>query len=240
MKEPRSAAVTVIIVLLVVLGLASGPAQADEPIPSFDCKKAATPVEKTICENAFTSFRDGALGKLYSGLVDSLTDRAREALRRDQRTWLKARDRACGKVRDIARAGCLNALYDSRLRQLDRQMRRAGLGPVARGLGSVAGIYSKRMTNFSGIITVVELPKGPAWVEISSVSGRSAHICMLSTGQARRQGATLVWRDSDEPKCQVNLTVEGRTARTKSNRACRTYCGANGYFEDITYTRSER
>lgn len=140
MKEPRSAVVPVIIVLLVMLGLASGPAQADEPIPSFDCKKAATPVEKTICEYAFTSFRDGALGKLYSGLVDSLTDRAREALRRDQRTWLKARDRACGKVRDIARADCLNALYDKRLRQLDRQMRRAGLGPVARGLGSVAGI----------------------------------------------------------------------------------------------------
>ena len=76
MKEPRSAAVPVIMVLLVVFGLAGDPAQADEPIPSFDCKKAATPVEKTICEDAFTGFRDGALGKLYSGLVDSLTDRA--------------------------------------------------------------------------------------------------------------------------------------------------------------------
>lgn len=240
MKEPGSIAVTALIAALVVLGSASDPARANEPGPSFDCKKAATPVEKTICEDTFIGFRDGALGKLYSGLVDALTDRARETLRREQLKWLKARDRACGRVRDSARSNCLNALYDRRLRRLDRQMRRAGLGLGGRGLGPVSGSYSKRMTGFFGTITVVEVPKGPTWVEINTVAGPTSHTCNLWTRQARRRGATLVWRDLDEPKCEVTLTFKGRTVRAKATRACRTQCGARGTFEDITYTKTGR
>jgi uncharacterized protein len=240
MKETGSAAVPALVAALVLLGLAGGPARAAEPGPSFDCKKAATPVEKTICQNGFIGFRDGALGKLYAGLVDALTDRARQALRRDQRAWLKARNRACGKVGDNARADCLDALYDKRLRRLDRQMRRAGLAPGAGGRGSFAGDYGKRLTGFFGTITVVEPPKGPAWVEISTVAGPTAHTCNLWTRQARREGASLVWRDTDEPKCQVTLTFKGRTVGVKATRACHTQCGARGYFGGLTYTRTGR
>lgn len=238
MKEPKSFVIASLLAASVVLGSAGGPARAAEPGPSFACKKAATPVEKTICEDEFIGFRDGALGKLYAGLVDSLTDRAREALRLDQRGWLKARDRACGKVGDIARPNCLLKRYDKRLRRLGEQMRRAKLGPGARGLKQIAGVYSDRRKNFFGSITIVEVPKGPAWVEISTVSGFSAHICTLWSAQAKRQGATLVWRDTDGSKCTVSLSFKGQTLRTKASRGCRAYCGANGYFEDITYTRT--
>jgi uncharacterized protein len=240
MREPKSAAVPALIAALAVLGLAGGPARAIEPGPSFDCKQAATPIEKTICKDTFIGFRDGALGKLYAGLVDALTGGARKTLRREQLLWLKARNRACGKVGDNARAECLSALYDQRLRRLDRQMSRAGLGPGVGGLGSLAGDYSKSTTGFFGTITVVELPKGPAWVEINTVAGPTSHTCNLWTRQARREGATLVWRDTDEPKCQVTLTFKGRTLRAKATRACHTQCGARGYFGDLTYTRTGR
>lgn len=239
MKEQRPARILALFTALALTAV-GGPARANEPGPSFDCKKAATPVEKTICNDAFTGFRDGALSKLYSGLVDSLIDRAREALRSEQRAWLKARDRACGKVGDNERADCLNALYDKRLGRLDRQMRRAKLGPGAHGLASFSGTYSKSMKNFSGSITVVEVPKGPAWVEISTVSGPTHHTCSLWTRQARRQGATLVWRDTDESKCEVSLTFKGRTVRAESNQACQVHCGARGHFGGLTYTRGGR
>jgi uncharacterized protein len=240
MKEPRSLAVPVLVAALALLGTGSGPARAEETGPSFDCAKAATPVEKTICKDEFLGFRDGALGRLYSGLQDALTGQARGALRREQIAWLKARGRACGKVGEDARSNCLTKLYDERLGALNRRMGRAGLGPGARGLASVAGRYRKSATGFSGDITIVEMPKGPAWVEIFTIAGPTAHFCTLSTKQARRTGATLSWRDSEEPKCSVSLTFKGGTVRAKATEACRTYCGARGYFEDITYSKTRR
>jgi len=187
----------------------------------------------------FLSFRDGALGKLYSGLVDALTGRARKALRREQIRWLKTRDRTCGKVGDDARPNCLMALYDTRLRRLNRQMQRAKLGAGGR-LASIAGDYTKRISQFSGSIVVVEVPKGPAWVEISTVNGPTAHLCNLWTRQAKRRGARLVWRDANVPECKVTLTFKGRTVRTTATRACRASCGARGVFEDMTYSRTGR
>ena len=56
MKEPGSIVIPALIAALVVLGSASRPARAAEPGPSFDCKKAATPVEKAICRDAFIGF----------------------------------------------------------------------------------------------------------------------------------------------------------------------------------------
>ncbi|MHA1537530.1 MAG: lysozyme inhibitor LprI family protein [Alphaproteobacteria bacterium] len=240
MKEPRSASVPALVAALAAFGLVGGPAWANEPGPSFDCKKAATPVEKTICDDAFTGFRDGALGKLYSGLVKALSGKARKSLRQEQFLWLKARNRVCGRVADNARPNCLSKRYDKRLLRLGRRMSRRKLGPRARGLHSAAGSYNKSIHNFSGSITVVEVANGPAWVEISTVNGPTAHLCNLWTRQARREGATLTWRDTDEPKCKVTLTFKGRTVRTKASRACRAYCGARGYFEDMTYTKTGR
>ena len=63
--------------------------------PSFDCAKAAAPMERLICG-------DGALASLDRQLADAFAKRRRDgnptavaALIRQQRQWLKDRDRAC-------------------------------------------------------------------------------------------------------------------------------------------------
>lgn len=78
--------------------------------PSFDCKKAATEVETTICDDAMLAKQDLDLAIL----VDEIrrghdTVGARDELRSIQREWLKGRDAACKK--SPAMAKCLDGQY---------------------------------------------------------------------------------------------------------------------------------
>lgn len=78
--------------------------------PSFDCDKAATPVEKAICADPALAAQDVELARLLKEVrLGHATVDAREQLRTLQRQWLKQRDAACGESSD--RAACLAAQY---------------------------------------------------------------------------------------------------------------------------------
>lgn len=74
---------------------------------SFDCTKASTAIEKTICADPSLSAKDSALGRLYN--VVRQTD---PAARDTQRKWVQAQQQVC-----TTRA-CLASAYDERLREL--------------------------------------------------------------------------------------------------------------------------
>jgi uncharacterized protein YecT (DUF1311 family) len=80
------------------------------PGASFDCKKAATRVEKLICADAELSALDGKLAQAYRRAV-SISPRP-DSLRSDQATWL-ARER--GACKD---APCIRKAYGARLAAL--------------------------------------------------------------------------------------------------------------------------
>lgn len=78
--------------------------------PSFDCRKAATPVEEAVCANASLSMQDLELGKLVSDVRRGhATVAAREELRALQRRWLKERDARCTSSAELE--ACLASLY---------------------------------------------------------------------------------------------------------------------------------
>lgn len=76
---------------------------------SFDCRKAVSYTEKTICADEELSGLDDALAKAYSQALP-----VKPSLVGEQRLWLKQRD-AC-RNRD-----CLGAQYHDRLAELARQ-----------------------------------------------------------------------------------------------------------------------
>jgi len=63
--------------------------------PSFDCAKATTTIEKMICADAELSRLDLELGRLYEIALKQAPKP--ERLLKQQRTWLKERDR-CADV----------------------------------------------------------------------------------------------------------------------------------------------
>jgi uncharacterized protein YecT (DUF1311 family) len=78
--------------------------------PSFDCQKAATRVEATICTTPSLAAQDLELSELVRSLHRGHdTIAARDELRDVQRKWLRARDQVCRAASDIA--ACLGEQY---------------------------------------------------------------------------------------------------------------------------------
>lgn len=81
---------------------------------SFDCTRADTAAEIAICDNPGLNRLDEELAVQYRSLLNQLPPRQAERVRRDQRSWLIARD-SCG-----ADVGCLRARYQERGARLDQ------------------------------------------------------------------------------------------------------------------------
>ena len=81
---------------------------------SFNCEKAGTPIEKSICANEVLDELDSQLGQLYGELKGSLSSSKVEALTKQQHDWLKKRDTSC----EAYEIDCLRDLYEQRIADL--------------------------------------------------------------------------------------------------------------------------
>lgn len=110
----------VLVAWALVAGLQADPARA----AGFDCGKAVTRVEQTICQDAALSRMDEQLGAAYRTAAMRCPD---ADLKAEQQRWLRAVRDVCGD------AACLAAAYRKRLTELqDRRCASdacAGFGP---------------------------------------------------------------------------------------------------------------
>lgn len=91
--------------------------------PSFDCAKARSFAENTICESNLLSGLDWALGNNYkSMLAANIGDGARSNLRSTQREWVKERDKCRSEH-------CLIALYRERVDTICEYPVESGIHP---------------------------------------------------------------------------------------------------------------
>lgn len=84
------------------------------PAASFDCSKASTAIEVTICSDDGLSGMDELMVQAYaSAEARATTARSRKLLASDQKAWLRARA-PCAE--DL---GCLIGMYDERIEFLN-------------------------------------------------------------------------------------------------------------------------
>jgi uncharacterized protein YecT (DUF1311 family) len=113
---------TAVLSVLTVACVASAAAQ--QTGPSFDCARATSPVEKSICADKEAAAADRAMAEAYRRLLSSLaTPGARAHLQRDQNTWLMDLSRVCLAPAAGSRAGrdlptCLRELAAARAERL--------------------------------------------------------------------------------------------------------------------------
>jgi uncharacterized protein len=98
---------------LLLLGACVGTAEAASP--SFDCARAATWSEKTICGDEGLAMLDREMASAFDTRQGQVGDIGRQQLLATQRAWLKSRD-ACRSEGDPV--GCLTNRYRSRIREL--------------------------------------------------------------------------------------------------------------------------
>lgn len=83
---------------------------------SFDCQKAATPTERAICADSALSGQDQTIAEHYQQLVTLLPEAEKNALRNEQRSWLKQRNTCASD------SASLNACLAQRLNLRDNEL----------------------------------------------------------------------------------------------------------------------
>jgi uncharacterized protein len=112
----------VLFVTISILGLLSTQATA----ASFDCKKAASWVEKTVCANPELSKLDEQMAKAYTDALKSLSPEGQQETKQYQKQWLKNLSSYCEAelkaewVRDKEK--CLKKAYKKRTKQLQESL----------------------------------------------------------------------------------------------------------------------
>ena len=85
---------------------------------SFDCSKATSEIEKTICGSELLANADTELGLLYKSLISALSIEDKRFLKKEQLDWLAYRDKTC--LNPKTNIACLQELYSTRLVAMKR------------------------------------------------------------------------------------------------------------------------
>jgi len=88
-----------------------------EARPSFDCNKASTAVEHSICGSDRLSDQDAKLAALYKKVLNNRPKDQQSKIKSGQRNWLKKRERSCTQRGD-ALEKCLSDQYRARHAEL--------------------------------------------------------------------------------------------------------------------------
>ncbi|MGJ7903022.1 lysozyme inhibitor LprI family protein [Lysobacter sp. 1R34A] len=209
--------------------LASTPAPAK---PSFDCAKAAAPVEKAICRDAGLARADAAVGRAYERLRKSLDAQAAKALREDQRWFVGVRDAAYAAAAPAGRTQSLKALLDDRARALSQIRGNPPPGVVG------------RWRNVAGGVDVVDDGAGRLTVEANAAHPLDGRWLCDTAGSGRVVGAELKVQVDDDRGSSLKLTREGAALRVQALDADGKpllgpeYCGLNGSVDGVYFAVS--
>jgi uncharacterized protein len=101
--------------VILAAGIAALTMTAPAGAASFNCAKAKTPSEKTICAKPTLNILDQRMGAKYKVLIGILGAGSAQAssIRAEQVWWLGQRD-GCGKD-----ANCLRSAIGNRIKELD-------------------------------------------------------------------------------------------------------------------------
>ena len=216
-------------------------AAAEQQGPGFDCAKAATPIERQVCDDWTLSAYDLWMSQIYKGLRDGLDAAGRERLKQEQIAWLKNERDACATAEAQDGSGdngpaiwsCLYGVYETRAIQLAQELE-ATLYP-AQPEGPWSGSYAMD-DGFTGAgVVLLQMPEGTVSLQLSAVSGPTYHICELTAPGAQRGPDLLQYRDAEEPGCQITFARigDGQGTIKVTSAGCQIYCGARAYFDGL-------
>lgn len=133
---------------------------------SFDCKKAASLVEKAICSNPTLSKLDDSLAKAYKQALNKASDQA--SLQAEQRAWLS-------KVRNPCRnEHCIQEAYQVRLAELDGNVNPA---EIAGFVGEYQRFFKGKPDEHTATLSIKSIINNKV-----SIKGDSIWVGNLETG----------------------------------------------------------
>jgi uncharacterized protein YecT (DUF1311 family) len=93
-----------------------GKAEYKTDPPSFDCKKAATPIEQMICQDVELSFLDRQMATSYRMVLKDASVERKKIVRQKQAEWFAEYRRTCNTpLSDAQRRDCIEQHLSDRL-----------------------------------------------------------------------------------------------------------------------------
>ncbi|HKY93975.1 MAG TPA: MliC family protein [Kiloniellales bacterium] len=189
----RTAAILPILLSLAVAACAGDGSTA--AVASFDCAKAADPIELSICEDPQLSRLDSELAAIYTRAeADGDSVPSGNDLRIAQRQWVATRNR-CGAEADPR--GCLVKAYAARIQQL-RMGSAAARWPEAEGI--TFGPFAAQCAGIADPLVATFINAEPNLVYLSWSEGTVVLTQAMSASGARYADATestVFWNKGD-------------------------------------------
>jgi uncharacterized protein len=190
--------------------------------PSFDCAKAATATERTICASDGLAGLDREIAALYR--QRRVRAPSARSVDENQRQWLTVRD-ACGD-----RVACLDKEMSERKQHLQELVARFAKAP-AKDKSGFTGVYA----NAYGTAEIEAVSPTEFDVTISTAEpSQGRWLCDFSgTGHLDRGAIVIRHRaEVDDRTVVVTLTRKAGVLTVREERTDQAdYCGHNGYIE---------
>lgn len=195
--------------------VAAGPASAD---PSFNCAKAQSVAEKTICEVPYLHWTDRQMARLYK-LALSQNANAQDPIIAGQRAFLMRRD-ACRED-----TTCLDIAYKTRFKELATKV----------NVYEAFGEYEPE--GMGGAMQIVRFGYDAA-VAILTV-GAASHTCTFDTDSAQLGGKGVIrYADKGANACRMTIAPDGDDVMVVETKNCSDYCGMRAIL-DGRYKRTK-
>ncbi|MEZ5671852.1 MAG: lysozyme inhibitor LprI family protein [Thiotrichaceae bacterium] len=182
---------------------------------SFDCKKASSKLEHTICNDAELNQADTELGTIYRKLLKKLSKSDIKQLQQMQRDWLTTREQQC----DVSEANCLTVLYQKRIAALQFRDSEAYATSAA---GKLSGIYDG-IGNME--MQVIAIAPEQLFIHIQGTEPTSARWICDFEGEAELQDNVIKVKALDD--AFVTISFKDATATVDEGQDSM-WCGAGG------------
>lgn len=186
--------------LLSMAALATGPASAQQSGPSFDCRKAKSVLEKTICADPKLAALDRRVAAEYAGALKRLDARSVADLRQDQRWFQGVLEIGLEHDAGLAQK---DRIFDLPGTMEERVSFLSGLRPVP------VGVWVGTWKNFVGEIEI-QAKDGKLAVSASAAKPVTGNwVCNLE-GSAKQAGdALVITEEEDGDRWTYRLTRTG-------------------------------
>ncbi|MGV9008716.1 lysozyme inhibitor LprI family protein [Brevundimonas sp.] len=212
-----------------IAALALALALPQSAAPSFDCARATTPVERAICADSRLMAQDRQVAAAYARIRRSLSPAAREALARDQRWYLGARDE----------------WFENRDRWdgfPDLPTRMTGRIDFLASLSTErADTLIGRWRNVAGEVEITQTAHGRLGIAADAVQPTNARwLCEGVTVEGAQVSRMVEGVTGDDPAYRIRATLRDGYLEVEEEALTPgsygpPYCGANGHISGVYF-----
>ncbi len=179
---------------------------------SFNCQKASSFIEHTICNDTVLSKLDDDLSITYKNVFKHSNEK--EQLKKEQFDWINSDRNNCQTV------NCLRQSYSNRISFLDSYNNKNNDSQ-----NNIVGSYALKESSIT-----INSDLSFVYINVNPTNG---NMCSIESQKFSKVNKIFIWQ-SEEANCGLEITQTKSNQINLSTRGeeCYYFCGMNAYIEE--------